>query len=150
MTKVFRNVEFWVGAVMIGLSLFVFWQMTRIKVMDSRLFPGITGFIMGVSGALQVAHAIQGKSTALFGQTKIRPFEWLLFVILVCMQPLYETLGFYATLFVLAFCSSVMVFKPKAGKDWRMIVIYDISLMAVTYACFGLFLGLVTPEGLFL
>ncbi|MFA6890849.1 MAG: tripartite tricarboxylate transporter TctB family protein [Sphaerochaetaceae bacterium] len=141
------NAQLCTGIMLLTVGLVFGWQVFRIHIRDSRIFPSIAVGIMVLSGIGVIIQGARGKSVLPLSSLALHKKELLLFGILVCTSPLYAVLGFYTTmLLTLLGVTSVVEYPLNKGKI-RFVITYSILVDLFCYLCFSVFLGLATPSG---
>ena len=148
--KLFQNAEWYIVLAMLAFCGLLAWQISIIKVEESRMLPTFALVIMLASAVAVLIPLLQGK-------TGFRPIKdaipnlkeacVLLMLAVSCM--LYKTFGFYATVFLILIGITLLLQPtPLTLKKVLSGLLYDAALMIVIYICFAYLLELVTPTGI--
>ena len=143
-----NNVEFYVWMGMMTFCAVLCWQIQKITVEESRILPLFILFIAVMSACAQGYNILKGKASRNLREGRIRKKEWIAFAILAAAGGGYRYLGFYTTIAVVLITISLLVQDKIDCRTVTKVLVYDVLLMIVTYICFAVLLGMVTPAGL--
>ena len=145
--KVLKNAEFYVGLGMLAVFFVVLWQISVINVPESRLFPIFIAIVILMSSFVQFYKVFVKKEYVPVSDVKIHLKEFLMILILLASYPLYEVLGFYATLLPVVFGISLVMLFPLDRHSLLFCIAYSLIVLLVCFISFYFILGLITPEG---
>lgn len=146
--SIFKQSEFYVAVGMFVFSGILLWQILTISHADSRLLPLFTLVLTGGSGVGQLLGVLKRRGNEKgMGEVLLKKKELAVLAMLLVSCCLYETLGFYAAIFLLLVGITMILQLPLTPKKVLTAIIYDILLIVIIYFCFAVLLGLVTPTG---
>ncbi|MBR1918631.1 MAG: tripartite tricarboxylate transporter TctB family protein [Spirochaetales bacterium] len=146
--KVFRNADFCLGLIFIAVSLLVFSQVIRIKVAESRIFPTISGSVIGIAGLSLCFSSFRQKNFKDITEILPKLKQIVMIAILLVFYPLFSLLGFYTTIFLILISLNIAISYPMNRSKWAFTIVYSTMLSIICYLVFHIVLGLITPTGL--
>lgn len=146
MKKVLNNSEFFLGIIMFVVVGILTWQITIIKIPESRIFPIVSLVIMALSSVAIIVNSLK-KTGSNLRSILLKKKQILLILALVISYPLFEILGFYTTLFLLLLTVLSIQNPNKNKKNIIFIITYSAVVIIICFICFYLLLGLITPSG---
>ena len=144
------NAELYISLMMFLVAGILGWQITRITVAQSRLFPLFIFFLMTACAVVQLWFVVTKREVADMSTIKLTVREGVFIAALVLTYPLYGMLGFYATTLLLAIILSMITIFPSSFKTNVLMIAYSIVLVLICYVCFAVILGMQTPVGVLL
>lgn len=146
--KVFRNADFCLGLLFMAVSLLVFTQVLKIKIAESRIFPIISGSIIGIAGISLCISAFRAEAFKDISEVFPKLRQIIMIAILIVFYPLISLLGFYTTIFLILISLNIAIAYPMDRSKWIFTIVYSIVILTVCYLVFHIILGLMTPTGL--
>lgn len=145
--KMLTSSDLFVGIGFLVVFAILIWQISIIKVKESRIFPLLAALIIGVSGISLVIKGLRvnderAKKLIIGGK------QWLSLLVLCIGYILYSKIGFYVTLFFVVSFISLINEYPLNKKKTISSLIYSFIVTVFCFICFYLILGLYTPRGL--
>lgn len=143
-----QNLEFYVLAGMLVFGALLWWQIQKITIRESRILPLFILFIVAMSALVQAYGIWKRKAVRNVKEGRIRKKEWIALAVLIGASSVYSYLGFYTTIAIVLIVISLLVQNKINCETVVKVIIYDVILMIITYFCFAVLLGMVTPAGL--
>lgn len=145
----FQKAEFYIAAGMFLFCGILLWQILVISPSESRLLPGFTLFITGSAAVGQMAQALKkGQESKSVQEILLKKKEMAVLFMLLAAYFLFDTLGFYTTVFLLLTGITLILQLPLTRKKLLACLVYDLILIGFIYLCFAVLLGMVTPAGI--
>lgn len=130
-------------------SLILVFGIISIKIPESRILPIVSLLIAGASCIGQFISLFKkSEKDTTWQEIVFKKKEVFIIFLLFVAYFLIEILGFYFTLFILAFVLMLIVQNKVGAKQIKIAFIYSLLLTLVSYFGFAVILQLVTPTGL--
>lgn len=144
----YKRSDFYIGVGFLVVCIVLCWQISLIKVKESRLFPSFATIVTGVSGAWLVIQSFIHKEGENAKKLVIHVKEWLTLISLFIGYFLFTKLGFYVTLFLVISSIAMILEYPLSKKKVVFSLSYSLIVTVFCFLCFYLVLGLYTPTGI--
>ena len=133
---------------MLIFSLVLVFEIFSIDIPESRILP-LVSLIIAISACIGqfINYLKDTETTKTWHDIVFKRKELLIILLLFISYFLIEILGFYFTLFLLSFVLMLIVQNKIASKQFKIAIIYALSLTIVSYIGFAVLLQLVTPTG---
>lgn len=145
--KLLASSDLYIGIGILVVFMVLIWQISIIKVKESRIFPLVAAVIMGLSGISLVVKGLRSNDEKA-KKLMIGGKQWLSLLVLFVGYLLYSNVGFYVTLFLVVSTISLINEYPLNKKKILSSLVYSLIVTIFCFICFYLILGLYTPSGL--
>ncbi|MGN0831748.1 MAG: tripartite tricarboxylate transporter TctB family protein [Candidatus Ornithospirochaeta sp.] len=145
--KLLASSDLYIGIGILVVFMVLIWQISIIKVKESRIFPLVAAVIMGLSGISLVVKGLRSNDEKA-KKLMIGGKQWLSLLVLFVGYLLYSKVGFYVTLFLVVSTISLINEYPLNKKKILSSLVYSLIVTIFCFICFYLILGLYTPSGL--
>jgi hypothetical protein len=148
--RIFRNNDGMVGLVFLIFGAVLLQQTLLIDIPQSRLFSYCAIGIMLISGIALVISGIIKKSPGNAGAFKMAKKELIILVMLLIAYFSINILGFYTSVYLFLIVSYLYIEGTWSKPAVATALIFNTLLIIILYLSFTVFLGMMTPAGLFL
>lgn len=145
--KLLASSDLYIGIGILVVFMVLIWQISIIKVKESRIFPLVAAVIMGLSGISLVVKGLRSNDEKA-KKLMIGGKQWLSLLVMFVGYLLYSKVGFYVTLFLVVSTISLINEYPLNKKKILSSLVYSLIVTIFCFICFYLILGLYTPSGL--